>query len=484
MKKILFFIGIFLCLYSCIKDQEYEDLNDFTLKKENYATTRTAGDGKFEVLGYGYDITEEYLGDESTKLRILDIEKFIHENPDRFDNPFVGVIDQRCYGGEDFLSFSKQIINESNFDGSVASLADKKDKAGFFSATINTGFKSDTKQLHSSKYSYARAEVFKKQRKYFIHTELETLRKYLSPVFVDDLKKYSADKIVTMYGTHVLTNITVGGSYTAYYKSTILEENSRTEKTKTVKAGAKCCLKKIGIDANGSWSSTTISELNKKNSNWECRIKSIGGSTSGTVISLNSNQETTMSINLGDWSKSVDDTHSRLVDVDWNFTYPIYDLVTDPQKKAELKAAVFKYIDSKKIEMVKLLPLYQYYSEKYVNHSYSTFWRGNYELTDKYDKIIGYIYEEQLPGTIPLYQYYSEKYVNHSYTTTWRGYYDLTDKYEKTLGYISTTPSPETLPLYLYYSEKYVNHNLSTYWRGYNHLTDEYQSTLGYIIRP
>lgn len=33
-----------------------------------------------------------------------------------------------------------------------------------------------------------------------------------------------------MYGTHVLTNITVGGKYTAYYKSVIIEENSSTEK--------------------------------------------------------------------------------------------------------------------------------------------------------------------------------------------------------------------------------------------------------------
>ena len=46
--------------------------------------------------------------------------------------------------------------------------------------------------------------------------------------FIADLNKYSADEIVRMYGTHVLTKITVGGSYRAYYKSVIVEEANRT----------------------------------------------------------------------------------------------------------------------------------------------------------------------------------------------------------------------------------------------------------------
>jgi hypothetical protein len=42
-----------------------------------------------------------------------------------------------------------------------------------------------------------------------------------------------------MYGTHFLTNITVGGKYTAYYKSVIIEENSSTEKTEIVSVRGK-----------------------------------------------------------------------------------------------------------------------------------------------------------------------------------------------------------------------------------------------------
>ena len=102
----------------------------------------------------------------------------------------------------------------------------------------------------------------------------------------------------------------------------------------------------MGLDANGSWNTTTITETNKKNSNWTCDIKCLGGTTSGTTITLSPNQGPTTTINLGAWTQSVDDTHSRLVDVDWNATYPIYDLVSDPAKKVALENAVEKYIDS------------------------------------------------------------------------------------------------------------------------------------------
>ena len=223
-------------------------------------------------------------------------------------------------------AFLSQIITDTNFSGSVGSLPEKKDKEGFFSGTITTGFKTSSKYFYSSKYSFARAEVFKKQRRYLLNTDIETLSKYLLSSFVEDLNKYSADKIVEMYGTHVLTNITVGGKYTAYYKSAIIEENSSTEKTEIVSAGAKYNLSNIGLDAHGSWSKTEVEERNKKNSNWECYIKALGGSTTGTTITLAPEQGPSFSINLGAWTESVDDLHSRLFDVNWNATYPIYDL--------------------------------------------------------------------------------------------------------------------------------------------------------------
>lgn len=477
--KSAWVLGLMLGLYSC---SEMEELSLISPTPSSDAVvTRTDGDAVYDVLGYGYDITEEYMGENSTRAKVLDVAAFDTENPGRFDNPFLGVIDQRVYAGEDYYSFLKDLSTNSNFNYSIGSFGKEAKDSGFFSGTLTTGFESKTKYSYSSKYSFARAEVFKKQRKYYLNTGLETLKKYLSPIFLEDLNKYSADRIVEIYGTHVLTNVIVGGKYVAYYRSAIIETNEHNERKKTVTAGAKFNMKKIGLDANGTWSKTEITEQNRKNSNWECHLKSIGGSTSGTSITLNPSQGPTFTINLGDWTKSVDDQHSRLVDVDWNATYPIYELISDPIKKGELKNAVQKYIDSKKIDMIELLPLYQYYSEKYVNHSYCTHWRGNVSGTDHYEGVLAYICKDNIPGTIPLYEYYSERYINHSYYTHWRGEICDTDRYQGTLGYVYSSPTIDAIPLYLYYSEKYVNHSLSTNWRGSQSGTDYYQYTLGYL---
>ena len=433
MKKRISLLSLCLGLFiaACTDSSGFEDLQNFSEKE---VMPRAAGDGIYDVLGYGYDITSDYLGEASVRQPVLDVEAFIRDNKGRFDNPFIGTIEQKVTAGEDAWSFLQQTISNTNFSGSVAAMGKSDTSKGFFSGSITTGFKSDSKYSYSSKYSFARAEVIKKQRQYLLYTNAETLSRYLSSNFIADLNKYSADEIVRMYGTHVLTKITVGGSYRAYYKSVIVEEANRTEKMKTVTAGAKYNMKKVGLDANGSWNTTTITETNKKNSNWTCDIKCLGGTTSGTTITPNQGPTTT--INLGAWTQSVDDTHSRLVDVDWNATYPIYDLVSDPAKKVALENAVEKYIDSFKLEILELLPLYNYYSSKHINSSYFTEWKGTHFNTDDYQGVTCYLCASQVEGTVPLYEYYSAKHINHSYSVQWKGLHFNTDDFQKIVGYV------------------------------------------------
>lgn len=414
MKKSYYLLGFLPLFYSC---SEIEDLPNVESSVSN-VTTRTAGDGKYDVLGYGYDVTEEYMGEHSVRLKVLDVNAFIKENEGRFDNPFLGVIDQRVYAGEDVYSFMQDLITESNFDGSVASVGKEAKDSSYFSGSIKNGFKSSTLYSYSSKYSFAQAEVLKKQRQYYLNTDVETLSRYLSSVFLEDLNKYSADKIIEMYGTHVLTNITVGGKYTASYKSVILEETNRTEKKETVSAGAKYNLSVIGLDANGTWTSTEITNRNRKNSSWECHIKSIGGSTSGTSMTVTSGQSVSYTVNLGAWTESVDDSHSKLVDVDWKATYPIYDLISNPIRKEELKRAVEKYIASKQIKMIALTPLYQFGKNRsfhYNTNLYSLGWeRHGIVCYVSYDKNEDYV--------SPLYQFQKKgdyHYNTRSYSLGW-----------------------------------------------------------------
>lgn len=457
MKKLSLFMSCLILIVSGCFDESIIE-TDSTLPPQG-AVTRTAGDGIYDVLGYGYDTTEEYMGENSTKLKIIDVDAFVRDHKGRFDNPFVGVIDQRVFAGEDAYSFLNQVISETNFGGSIGSIGKKDSVKGFFSGTIKTGFKSNTLSSYSSKYSFARAEVLKKQRKYLLNTDISTLSKYLSSTFMEDLNKYPADKIIEMYGTHVLTNITVGGKYVADYKSVVLESTNRTEKTKTVSAGAKFNLSKIGLDANGSWSKTEITELNKKNTNWECHIKSIGGSTSGTSITITPNQSTSYTINLGAWTESVDDKHAKLIDVDWNATYPLYELISDPVKKSKIKDAVIKYINSKQIKVIEVYPLYQY--GKAGNYHYNT---QTYSLGWNREGITCYVLlSKGNENVYPLYQYGkggSYHYNTQTYSLGWNNEGPACFIYKEKLY-------EDLVPLYQFQKKGKYHYNTQVYSSGW-----------------
>lgn len=108
-------------------------------------------------------------------------------------------------------------------------------------------------------------------------------------------------------------------------------------------------------------------------------------------MTVTSGQSVSYTVNLGAWTESVDDSHSKLVDVDWKATYPIYDLISNPIRKEELKRAVEKYIASKQIKMIALTPLYQFGKNRsfhYNTNLYSLGWeRHGIVCYVSYDKM-------------------------------------------------------------------------------------------------
>lgn len=350
--KTINFVTLLLLCYSCSENKDLPETPS-TTPSSGKTTLSVDNSGTFDILGLGYDITAEYMGENSIRSKVIDVATFKRDEPFRFDNPFVGIYDQRLYAGGDYDSFLKDLINNSGFAGSKGSLGKEAIESGLFSETLTTGFNSETPSSYSSKYSFARIEIFKKQRNYYLHTDTEALKNYLSSEFLEDLEKLSADKIVEVYGTHVLTNVTVGGKYVAYYKSEIVDANNESEKKAIVSIGANYIMSQIGVSMYAILHKDKITKLNHKNLNWICHIKSIGGSTSDTFWIKMPNQEPPFIAKAGEWTMSVDDELSRLIDVDWNATYPIYDLISEPIKKQEIKDAILKYIASKKVETIK-----------------------------------------------------------------------------------------------------------------------------------
>lgn len=107
MKKRISLLSLCLGLFiaACTDSSGFEDLQNFSEKE---VMPRAAGDGIYDVLGYGYDITSDYLGEASVRQPVLDVEAFIRDNKGRFDNPFIGTIEQKVTAGEDAWSFLQQ----------------------------------------------------------------------------------------------------------------------------------------------------------------------------------------------------------------------------------------------------------------------------------------------------------------------------------------------------------------------------------------
>ena len=89
MRKInlcyFLFVGV---LVSCTNTY---DVCEMQRNETEDMSSRMAGDGVYDVLGFGYDITEDYLGENSTRLQVIDVKALIRDNGDRFYNPKVNV---------------------------------------------------------------------------------------------------------------------------------------------------------------------------------------------------------------------------------------------------------------------------------------------------------------------------------------------------------------------------------------------------------
>lgn len=98
MRKInlcyFLFVGV---LVSCTNTY---DVCEMQRNETEDMSSRMAGDGVYDVLGFGYDITEDYLGENSTRLQVIDVKALIRDNGDRFYNPFIGTIDQKIVAEE------------------------------------------------------------------------------------------------------------------------------------------------------------------------------------------------------------------------------------------------------------------------------------------------------------------------------------------------------------------------------------------------
>lgn len=398
MKRIIYLFTLLPLLFGCTEDiMEQQLLNQAT------STTRSAGDRQFDLLGYGYDVTGDYFTTRSARSRIIDIATFKKENEGRFDYNLT----------PDSYGLFTSGTSAEDFTSNLTAHASLSPNFKLFSGSLEVSFEGS--QHYSSKYSIASYSLFMRRKQLYITAPIELLSQYLTSSFKEDVNTQSAEYIIKNYGTHVLTNITLGARLTIMYRSSI----TSSKKAETIKAGCKFNIMKVfGIDVGGHYDQTLL----KDNFEQELTYRTIGGDPSKALVgNLNLSAEAPPTVDILAWQSTCDTLNMSLIDVLPGSSIPIYELVMDSNKKQELKKAVENYMREKSfIDFGEPTPLYRYTfdskiwialggqgptTDYYYTADYSEYEKGNNVFT--LDKTVCYVYPvtSHPTASIPLYEY-------------------------------------------------------------------------------
>lgn len=338
MKKLFLFMSWVMLILSGCADEDIIERNSPSFPQS--VNTRSAGDGVYDILGYGYDITGPYLDTKSSRAIVFDTNKLLEKGlitPYKLEESRF-----RYSSGKDVIDFTTNM--SSSLQMSTPGIL--KVIGG---ASLNIAFGGNSH--YNSDYSFAYCTQQYIDSRYRIsEADINVLKTCLTKQFIERLSTYTPEQIVEEYGTHVLKDIYLGAKFEVYY----MAKSTSSSKKESINAGLGASLFSL-FKMDGKFQyDESLAITNKEQSLY---YFTIGGDPAvGVQGSLN--PENSPSIDIGKWMASVKSSTPKFIDVNNNSQsfIPIYELVTDPTKKQTLKAYIDNYIKSKEVCSISLYP--------------------------------------------------------------------------------------------------------------------------------
>lgn len=458
-----------LIFFSC-SDNSINDPQVSLNKDAETSRFKVRGDNNFDVLGFAFDATGQYLDQMETLLPVIDVNRLQESQLLVSDNPTRTELD--IQSGSDAKSVLLKFNRKFSQGGSIPI------EGVPFTASIESEIGLSSKVATKYSYAFANMNVYVSHHAIRPGTEISVLQNYLTPEFQADIQTKTPEQIIAMYGTHVYTDIYTGGSIKFIYKANI----KNTTKDGSAAYGAQLKVgaatgTNLSLSSNTSISASLTSDFQLESMSY----KSVGGASGMTVFGTwTQTSGVSTPINFNQWSTTVKKSEPnslQLIDIGEKSLIAIYELVADPAKKAALKTAVDNHILSKSFQVVPVVPLYEYKHKSTSNHFYTTDWGelGGGTSSWNYEGIEAFVCESQLANTVPFYRFYrtyqvflGKKYYDHYYTTV------------KSSGEKDYTL--ERIQCYIYstnYPQEYGMKKLYQYWNP--NLHDHYYSADGTI---
>jgi hypothetical protein len=457
MKGKYFGLFIPLIFVSCQKNTlDTSDLADNLNRKAQHLDLKASiGDSKYRMLGFSYDVTREYLDKDSYRRAVIDVEKLSDEL--RFSvivNPETGGTNQYYYGysSSDYL---RDVTTKTNATAKVDPGATVLKKV--FTGNITSNNELTTKYSYSTKFAFASIDAAKYVSSLRIEETPIIMSNYVTSKFISDLETLNPDDFVEAYGTHVLTDITLGGVLRVLYKSSSTDQSNTTNKTNTVKAGFKAILPKIGLGLDIDKTVATNETLSSQNINKQLFIKYKGGE--GVDVTFSEGKDATYpQINKATWERSVNTNNAGLVNINWGKTYPIYDFIPAAliHKKAAIIAAVNRYIDKNQLQPLEVVPIYQWYNTRSAVYAYTPNLDGNFGPNYINHGIAFWAPKEAGNKTVPVNQWHNTRNGFYAYSPNPSANFgaNYTNHGRSFFAYASNDNDPDLTAIYQWYNTK------------------------------
>lgn len=376
MKKSVYLISSVLFLFWSCSDSSIENELEKVDSMSSFST-KAAGDGLYDILGYGYDCTySDFKGSVYSKARVVDLGRFLSgsgrdANTGEAKSFLAGSVNEAILHsgetssawGKNLESFKDDISSHNNVSMEVTD-----DKLKLFSADFKSFFSNASS--FSSAQSFYRLDAKRYTRKLTMSNVYPSNLKYfLTDEFVNDLKSYTGTQLVSKYGTHVLTDILLGGVGSIVFNAKLMTSNDEN----TFRDEANSFFGIVTTSSTLEGSSTKFKDFK----NIKIFIKTYGGSINiAQDISYNpmTGELQNLSFNYQGWMNSINKNTEEIIGIGNNTTKIclLSEFIDDPNKKREVENAIKSYCESQKVVMTTEKTLdYEdgaiYYTESGVN---------------------------------------------------------------------------------------------------------------------
>ncbi|MDR6785981.1 hypothetical protein ABIE26_004549 [Pedobacter africanus] len=429
----------------------------------------SGGDGMWDLLGYGLDVTDDMQGQNSTSdAPIIDILRFKTDFPNsRTEITSTSYGYHKSYSGATAIDYMRDYSKQKSFEvkangtieGEKVEGSSKTPMQYNFSGSFNQNSTDQNILTVLTKYSYASYEVTRviKRLRFNQDATVELLNQYLTPEFINYVNTMSAENIVARYGTHVMLDISIGGILRFNYSGAVVKETEFSKKVSGIKTGFSFgLLKLINVNLSQDKTTTEIAQTSNEIQERDYEGRYFGGTNSGISISIDKDGNTAQNVNISSFESGITPTNAALVDV--GRAIFIYHFIADPVKKEQVRIAVEKHITDSQRKELGEVPIYVYNSNRYGDHYYTTDNVPSIGDGSYYNEGLAfYAFPSPTLGAVPIYVYNGNG--DHYYTpdnqpTIGGGYF----RNEGIAFYAYPTQVTGSIPIYVYNSQRHADH--------------------------